>query len=276
MRPHRGSPYNDASRPARQSRGTDVRNVALAVFRRNVHIAFTKPALLIPAVMFPMVFLLAFAGGLSAVDDIPGFDFPADYTAFQFVFVALQSAAFGGVFAGFSIAADFESGFARRLLLAAPRRTGIVLGYVGAGAVRFLATGTLITVAALASGMQVGGNGVELAGLLGLALMVNVAATLFAAGFSMRTKTMQAAPGMQIPVFLSLFLAPVYVPLDLLQGWIHSVASVNPVTALVTAGRGFIAGEPTGQLLAFGVAAGLVALFFVWAVRSLRRVEMGL
>ena len=57
---------------------------------------------------------------------MPGFDFPSGYTAFQFVFVLLQSAAFGGVFTGFGIARDFESGFARRLLLAAPNRIGIV------------------------------------------------------------------------------------------------------------------------------------------------------
>ena len=43
---------------------------------------------------------------------MPGFDFPSGYTAFQFVFVLLQASAFGGVFTGFGIAADFENGFA--------------------------------------------------------------------------------------------------------------------------------------------------------------------
>ena len=47
----------------------------------------------------------------------------------MFVFVLLQSAAFGGVFAGFGIARDFERGFARRLLVSAPNRSGIILGY---------------------------------------------------------------------------------------------------------------------------------------------------
>ena len=37
-------------------------------------------------------------------------------------FVFLQSAAFGGVFTGFAVARDFDSGFARRLLLSAPQR----------------------------------------------------------------------------------------------------------------------------------------------------------
>ena len=72
---------------------------------------------------------------------MPGFDFAPGYTAFQFCFVLIQSAAFGGVFTGFGIARDFECGFARRLLLAAPNRTGIVLGYALAALARWLVTG---------------------------------------------------------------------------------------------------------------------------------------
>ena len=74
-----------------------------------------------------------------------GFNYSAGYTAFQFVFVLLQASAFGGVFTGFGIAADFESGFARRLLLAAPNRPAILLGYALSGAARFLFTTVWIT-----------------------------------------------------------------------------------------------------------------------------------
>ena len=52
----------------------------------------------------------------------------------------LQSAAFGGVFTGFAIARDFESGFARRLLLAAPNRYGLIAGYSIGALVRWLLT----------------------------------------------------------------------------------------------------------------------------------------
>ena len=68
-------------------------------------------------------------------------------------------------------------------------------------------------------------------GLVGLALIVNVAFFLFAAGMMTRMRTLQAAPAMQLPVFLILMTAPVYVPRDLLQGWIETVSQVNPATA---------------------------------------------
>jgi ABC-2 type transport system permease protein len=252
---------------------SDARAVALAVARRNLTHAFKNPALFVPSLVFPLVFLLAFAGGLSNLQNVPGFDFPSGYTAFQFVFVFLQSAAFGGVFTGLAIAGDFESGFTQRLLLGAPRRTGLILGYVIAGVVRWLVTCTVVTVAALATGMQVDGDGVQLVGLLTLGLLTNVTATLFATGMSMRLRSMQAGPLMQIPIFITLFLAPVYVPKDLLKGWVHTAASVNPATALLEAGRGFISGEPDVVAVAFACGAGLVAAMAVFAVRGLRRAE---
>jgi ABC-type multidrug transport system permease subunit len=247
--------------------------VALAVAWRVLHNVFTNPSLLIPSIVFPLFFFTAFAGGLSRVSEVPGFDYGPGYTAFQFVFVLLQSAAFGGVFTGFGIARDFESGFARRLLLASPRRSGIVLGYSLAAVVRWATTASVLTVVALVAGMDVVGGPVDIFGLYGLALLVNSAATLWAAGVAMRLRTMQAGPIMQMPVFLILFFAPVYVPIGLLEGWIETVASVNPVTALLEAGRSLLAGEPEHVALAFGVALALVAGFALWALRGLRRAE---
>ena len=245
--------------------------VAYGVAWRVLNNVVRNPALLVPSLVFPLFFFTAFAGGLSRVNDV--FEFPAGYTAFQFVFVLLQSAAFGGVFTGFGIARDFEHGFARRLLIAAPHRSGIVLGYALAALGRWLITATLLTVVALAAGMDVGGSGVDVVGLYALALIVNAAGVLWATGVAMRVRSMQAGPLMQFPVFLTLFFAPVYVPLDLLQGWIETVATLNPLTRLLETGRGFISGSPDDVGLAFVAAFGLALAFGVWALRGLRRAE---
>jgi len=250
-----------------------TRKIALAVAWRSIHNFLTNPAFLAPGILFPLFFFTAFAGGLSAISGAPGFDFPSGYTAFQFVFVLLQSAAFGGVFTGFGIARDFETGFAQRYLLAASNRTGIVAGYVLAALVRALITWAVLTAVALVAGMEVGGSAVDLFGLYGLAVLVNLAATLWATGVAMRVRSIQGGPLMQFPTFLILFLAPVYVPLELLSGWIHAVASVNPVTALLESGRGFIGGEATQVAGAFAIAVVLPVLFALWARGGLKRAE---
>ena len=247
--------------------------VAWGVAWRQIHNFTTNPAFLLPSIIFPLFFFTAFAGGLSQVSNAPGFDFPTGYTAFQFVFVLLQSAAFGGVFTGFAVAADFERGFARRLMLAAPNRLSILAGYLLAGLMRALIVGALLFLVAILVGMQIDGGPVDVFGLVVLALLVNLVAALFAFGVAFRMRTIQAGPAMQMPVFLILFLAPVYVPLDLLAGWVATAAKVNPFTALVEGGRDLISGKAFEVLAMFGIALGLGVVFTVWCVRGLRKAE---
>ena len=121
---------------------------------RSIHNFLTNPAFLVPSLLFPLFFFVSFAGGLAAIGEVPGFDFPSGYTAFQFVFVLLQSAAFGGVFTGFAMARDFETGFGRRYMLAASRRSGIVAGYALAALFRAFVTWTVLTAVALVAEME--------------------------------------------------------------------------------------------------------------------------
>jgi ABC-2 type transport system permease protein len=225
--------------------------VARGVAWRSIHNTIVNPAILVPSIIFPLFFLVAFAGGLSRISDVPNFHYAPGYTSFQFVFVFLQSAAFGGVFTGFAVARDFDSGFARRLLLSAPQRSGIIAGYAIGALLRWALTGTVVTVAALIAGMNVYGDAGQLFGLLVLGVALNLVAVLWACGVAMFLRTEQAGALIQMPVFVLLFLAPVYVPLSLLTGWIHTVARFNPVTAVLEAGRGLLAGTPEKVAIAF-------------------------
>jgi ABC-2 type transport system permease protein len=248
-------------------------NVARAVAWRQLHNWLTNPAMVIPSVLFPLFFFTAFAGGLSRVDSVPGFDYEAGYTTFVYGFVLLQASTFGGIFTGFSVARDFESGFSRRLMLGAPQRAGIVAGYWLSALGRAAVTIVVITAIALLTGLEVNGGGIDVVGLFALALLVNTFAVLFSTGIAMRLRTMQAGPAMQVPAFLALFLAPVWVPYDLLVGWVKAAAAVNPMTLVLDAERGFLAGDPVKVLPAFGVAALLVAVTALWARGGLRSAE---
>jgi ABC-2 type transport system permease protein len=206
------------------------------------------------------------------VGDIPGFNYAAGYIAFQYVWALLQAVTMGGAFTGFSIASDFENGFARRLMLAASNRHGIILGYTMASLVRAFMTGTLVTVLALITGMPITG-GFDFFGLIALAILANIAATLFGAGIAMMLRTQQAGPVIRTPIFLVLFLAPVFVPLNLLTGWIETVARLNPFTAILDAARGFLAGDPQNVVPAFAISAALILALSLWAVFGLRQAE---
>jgi len=245
--------------------------VAWAVAGRQVYKYFTNPAFLAPA-LFPLFFFVAFAGGLTRVGDVPGFDYAAGYIAFQYVWALLQAVSMGGAFTGFSIAGDFENGFARRLMLAASNRYGIILGYTMASLVRATMTGTLVTVFALITGMPIIG-GFDFFGLISLAFLANIAATLFGAGVAMMLRTQQAGPVIRTPIFLVLFLAPVFVPLSLLTGWLETATRLSPFTAILEAARSFLAGDPTNVVAAFTTSAILILVLALWAIYGLRRAE---
>ncbi|MGH8882143.1 MAG: hypothetical protein ACRD0P_33150, partial [Stackebrandtia sp.] len=68
----------------------------------------------------------------------------------------------------------------------------MIAGYGVAAVVRTLLVWIVVFLVAVATGMEIAGNGVDLAGLIGLALIVNVAAFLFAAGMMTRMRTLQA------------------------------------------------------------------------------------
>lgn len=248
-------------------------SVARAVAWRSAHNFFTNPVMIIPALLFPMFFFTAFAGGLSRVDSVPGFEYPGGYTTFVYGFVLLQASAFGGVFTGFAVARDFESGFSRRMLLAASDRNGIVAGYWLAALMRAVFTVAVITAVGLLTGLEISGGAVDVVGLYTLALLVNAAAMLFGSGVAMRMRTMQAGPLIQLPAFLILFLAPVWVPYDLLTGWVQAAASVNPITLVIESIRGLLTGDPTEVLPAFLVMLLLVSVTVLWSRGGLRSAE---
>jgi ABC-2 type transport system permease protein len=89
----------------------------------------------------------------------------------------------------------------------------------------------------------------------------------------MRFRTLQAAPLIQLPAFLIIMTAPVYVPRNLIQGWVSSVADFNPMTAMLETGRSLIIGAPAETLTALAIAAGLILVMLNWARTGLRRAE---
>jgi ABC-2 type transport system permease protein len=248
-------------------------SVARSVAWRNLRVTLRSPSLLLPALLFPIFFFIAFVGALSSLADVQGVT-TGDYTGFLFVFVLMQSAGFTGALGGIGMVEDFETGFIQRLMAAAPHRLAIVFGYAAAMFLRGVVAVVVLTAVALAFGMNVDGGPLDLVGLYGLAALLNLATTFWGTALALLVRSFQAAAAITLPLFLLLFLAPVYVPLDQLKGWLHAVASANPLSYVLESGRGFLAGSPVDVLPAYGASVGLVvvlALFTLVALRSAER-----
>jgi ABC-type multidrug transport system permease subunit len=251
-------------------RGVAASSVALA--KRYLTKLRKDPGLFMPTIVLPLFFFIAFAGGLSAVGETKDFDYP-DYTSFVFVFVLFQGASYCGVFTGFGLADDLESGFARRILLNTSRRAAIITGFGLAALAQAVVNGAVLFLVGAIAGMEIGGSVPELLTMFAIALSLNVAVMLFSAGLALRLRSNAASSLMLTPVFIGLFLAPVYVPRDLLTGWLETAAGVNPLTPPIEAARGLLIGDPVSVGLAFVCVFGLAAVLSVWALTGLHSAE---
>ena len=249
-------------------------SVGLGVGKRNTRKLVKSPGPALPPILLPLFMFAAFAGALTAIADLDGFAY-YDYTAFVFIFVLVDAAMFTGVFSSFQMASDFESGLGRRLMLGAPRRLAIVFGYLLSTLVRFVFTMVVVWGVGLATGLDVRGGALDIAGLMGILLLLNLATTFYGFGIALRMQTVAAGALVMIPTFMIVFLTPLFVERDQLSGWLKTAAGLNPITPALETGRGFMAGDPTKVGLAFGVSGGLVVLFFLFALRGMASAERG-
>lgn len=245
-------------------------SVLFAVASRRVQLFVRNRAISLPYFVMPLLFLAFGGGGLSNLGSVPAFDFPSGYTTFFFVYVLLQGSAFAGAGAGAAIASDFETGFVRRFLLAAPHRASVVAGYILGSVTLALVLMLFLTMVGLAVGVRVDGNLLQLAGLYTLAALLTVVSALWTAGFALRTRITRAQTSASMPIFLALMLSPAFVPRPLLSSWLRVAADYNPYTAILESARGLISGEPDETTLAYLAALGLVAAFSLWTISGLR------
>ena len=246
-------------------------DVARALAWRNIRSSLALPIVTLLPMLIPLIFFATFAGGFSSFGR--AMEFPGGYTSFQFVFIWLQGNAFQGMFSGFLVARDFESGFAKRLMLAAPSRLGIVGGYLLTTLIRAVVGGAILFGAGFIFGLRVTGSIFELLVLIVVGLSLAMICGLWSQGVALRFRTIQAGPLMQMPIFVLLFLAPVFVPLAALDGWIKAAARVNPLTVFVEQGRNLLSGRDPEIALVLGLALGVILLGCAWAFRGLRSAE---
>jgi ABC-2 type transport system permease protein len=230
------------------------------------------PSAFIPSIVMPVFFVIAFSGAFSAITNIPGF--ATDNILNWYVPMAvLQGAAFAGLGTGFATARDLEGGFFDRLLLAPTPRATIMIGALAASVVRAFFVTVLVIMVGFAGGATVPGGPAAVVMLLLAASGVAFVAGAWGLGLVYRIKSQSAGPLIQVGIFITLFLSTAQVPLAVMQGWLHAVARVNPMTNILALARqGYLGDVSWGQTwpgLVALAAAGVVLIAF--AVRGLKR-----
>ncbi len=246
---------------------------ALSVSRglawRSLILVRRMPSVFLPSLIMPLFILVATAGAFRGISQLPAFE-GASYLAFTIPLATVMGAGFAGINAGMTLARDIEGGFVDRLVASPAPRVTLILGPLLAAGARSLFTTTVVLAAGLIGGVGLPGVPETLAIYL-LAIGFSAATACWAMGVAFRARTIQAAPIMQVVVFLAVFTSVAYAPREALTGWLHHVANLNPVTYLLEASRAAELGTLGWSELWPGIVAvlGLVAGLGAWALAGL-------
>lgn len=257
---------------AARERSTSWVPVAWVLAQRSLVGILRIPAAVVPLIVMPMFFVIAFSGSFTGLADLPSF--PTDNVFNWFVpFAIIQGAAFAGFGTGFGTVRDIETGFYARLLLAPGSRLGLYVGPVLASLARASFTVVVVLALGVALGATMPGGVLGLLALWVAALGVAVIATAWALGLVFRIPNQRAGPILQIGIFFTTFLSTGNVPLEDQVGWTKPIATVNPLTQVLELARQGFLGDVSwsttwpGLLAIAGSAAGL----WIFAVTGLKR-----
>jgi ABC-type multidrug transport system permease subunit len=244
-------------------------DVSRALAWRSLILVRRMPSVFLPSLVMPLFILVATSGAFRGIGLLSAFG-GASYLAFTIPLALVMGAGFAGMNAGMTLARDIEGGFADRLIVSPAPRITLIAGPLVAAGLRSLFTTTVVLTAGLIGGVGLPGV-VDTIALYLLAIAFSAASACWAMGVALRTRTIQAAPLMQVVIFLAVFTSVAYAPRDVLTGWLATVADVNPVTYLLEASR---AAELTGLGWAelWPALVALSALLIVlgtWAVTGL-------
>jgi ABC-2 type transport system permease protein len=243
--------------------------------RRSVIRTLRQPVNIVPALLFPTLFLAVTAGGLHAATQLPGF--PSDsYLDFFIAFSFLQGAIFATMNAGTDLAKDIkdiQTGFLNRLALTPLRGSALLGGHLSGAVLMGLLQSIFYLSVGLAAGVHI------VTGVAG-ALVILLLSVVIVAGFAaigamlaLRTGTGEAIQGMFPLFFVLLFLSSMSLPRNLIEAdWFRALATINPVTYLIEAIRSLIITGWDAQALAlgFGIAIAILAVGLTGAALALR------
>ena len=235
--------------------------VVLALGRRALSVQFRRAQLLMPTFVLPLMLLAVIASGTSAAQGLRGFPDVTSYLGFVVPGTIVQGTILAGLTAGIALASDIEFGFFDRLLTTPVRRTSLVLGRLCGTLGLSLLQSSFFLAVALAFGARYPGGPAGVLATIGLAALTAVGMGGFAAAIALRTGSLSLLQSLFPFMFVLLFTAPAFFPQELLTEALRDASVYNPLTYVVEAVRGLLAGDAElGSPWAGLAAAGGLAL----------------
>lgn len=239
----------------------------LVIARRNLMKIGGDPSLLLDATLMPMVFTLVFVyvfgGAIAGTQD--------DYTQFLIPGIMALNITIVSRTTGIGIAVDFGNGTVDRLRSLPIARSAVLSGQIVADAARMVLSLLVILLFALLIGFRVAAGPIHTVAALLLLLAFGLALAWISAFIGLVLRGVQSVATISTLWMIPLqFGSSLFVPADTMPDWLQAFANVNPMTLVVDASRGLLAGETPARSIV-GALAWIVGLLAVFVPLSVHR-----
>jgi ABC-2 type transport system permease protein/oleandomycin transport system permease protein len=243
----------------------------IAITERNLLAWFRVPAILVFTLVQPVMFVLLFRyvfGGAIPVAVKGG------YVSFLMPGVIGQTAAFASVSTAIALSREIQKGSIDRFRSMPVARSAVVLGRLGADAIRILVTVLVLIGVGYAVGFRFRNGWVSALAMIVLAEAFGLVICLVAAFVGLAIKDEEAVQAFGlIWLFPLTFVSAAFVQIASMPGWLQAFAKNQPVTISIEAMRSLALGGPVGLHLWQSVLwlVGSPTVFGALAVRAYRR-----
>jgi ABC-2 type transport system permease protein len=236
--------------------------------RRSLVTISRAPEALLPPVAISLFFLVIYQSTLGKASGfIPGIG--GSYLGFILPLSIVSSALSGAGIAAQNLVRDLERGYFDKLILTPVSRPALLLGPILAGSVILGFQAAIVVAVALLLGLHSATGVLGLLAVIGLAVLLGTGFAGFTVSAALGSGSAAATQGASFLFFPLTFLAPTFVPIELLSGWLAVAAKLNPITYVLEAMRALLNTGWDGAAIWKGVLACLILAVVTYTLAAI-------
>lgn len=240
---------------------------------RSLRHVLRSPDTIITTAVMPIAFLLLFVYVFGGAIDTGQGTGSAGYVDYLLPGILLITVASGIAYTAFRLFTDMQGAIVERFRSMPIARSSVLWAHVLTSLVAILVSLVIVTGAAVLMGFRSSAGVLEWLAVAGILLLVTLTLTWVAVIPGLTAKTVDGASAFSYPLIFLPFLSSAFVPTDSMPGPVRWFAEHQPVTAIVDALRGLLAGQPVGAdiWIALAWCLGVLVVASVVAMAIYRR-----
>ncbi|MFY1627150.1 ABC transporter permease [Micromonospora sp. WMMD723] len=240
-----------------------------ALLGRSLRHISRSPDTVITTTIMPIAFLLlfvyVFGGAIRTGSD--------RYVNYLLPGILLITVVSGISYTAYRLFLDLKGGIFERFRSMPIARSAVLWAHVLTSLVANLISLVVVVLVALAMGFRSGAGPLAWLAVTGILLLFTLALTWLAVIPGLTATSVDGASAFSYPLILLPFVSSAFVPTDTMPGPVRAFAEHQPVTSIVNALRGLLAGQPDGGEVwtALVWCAGLLVVAYAGAMVVHRR-----